>query len=431
MQNWSGLLKWEPYKIFKPSSADEIKTIVTQAIHENKKVRVIGSGHSFTKLCPTDDYMISLDEYQGIISVDKEKLQATVKAGSKLKYLNGLLADHGLASPNMGDIDVQSIAGAISTGTHGTGINLGNLSTQVVAMKFINGLGEEVYCSEEENRELFKAAQVSLGTLGIITEVTLQCIPSYNLELIIERQSLDDILSRYDELNRKNRNFEFFWFPNTPYVMTKTSNVTEAPADKYSWSNAFHEKVTETYAFKLMCELSRMFPSATNRLSNMGGKSITKNRKVNASHKVFSTPRTIRFNEMEYNIPAEAYLDAKKDLVKWVNKNNRTVVFPIENRFVQKDDIYMSPAYERESAYIAVHRYSKSDFREYFTAIEEIFKAYDGRPHWGKMHTLSHQDIQERYPEFDTFKKHRKEQDPNGLYLNPYLEKLLVGESFV
>jgi len=425
MQNWSGYLKWEPSQICYPSTESEIVEIIWNANEENKKVRIIGSGHSFTPLCRTDQFLISLDKYQGLISIDKEKMLATVKAGTKLNYMNELLAKNGLALPNLGDIDVQSIAGAISTGTHGTGINFGNISTDIRKIKLVNGLGEIVECSETDNKELFKAAQISLGVLGVLTEITFQCVPSYSLELTIQNQDLNQILDTYQDLNQKNRNFEFYWFPHSPYVMTKTSNLSNAAPDKSSFKDYVHEMLLENYTFHFAMELGYRIPSLSKKISRMAASTVNPYVKVNESHKVFSTIRTVRFNEMEYNVPAEAYLHVIKEIIKWFDKNNKDIIFPIENRFVKGDDIYLSPAFERESAYIAVHTYHKQDFKKYFTAMESIFKAHEGRPHWGKMHNLEADEFDVLYPKFNLFREIRNRQDPNGVFMSPYLEQIL------
>ncbi len=426
MRNWSGYLTWDPKKIFYPESEVKIQKIIKKAISFEQKIRVIGSGHSFSPVCATNDILVSLDKYQGIISVDKEKLTATVKGGTKLFLLNQLLHKEGMAMENLGDIDQQSIAGAISTGTHGTGITFGSLSTQILSISFINGLGEKVTCSKEQNHELFKAAQVSLGTLGIITELTIQCVPSYKLELIIDKTTLEDVLSTYKEINNKNRNFEFYWFPNTEYVMTKICNITDDPVDKNGLKNYFQDYVLENYAFKLICEFARRFPSKSIWTSKFSAKTISHHRKVNYSHKVLIAPRLVKFNEMEYNVPIEAYDDALKDIVKWINKNNSTVHFPIENRFVKGDDIYLSPAYNRDSAYIACHVYNKKEFTSFFTALEEIFLSYEGRPHFGKINQFNKELMIERYPMFDAFCKLRETHDPSNIFISEYMHTLFI-----
>ena len=426
MKNWSGYLTWDPKKILYPESEEEIQKIVKSAISENQKIRTIGSGHSFTPLCATNDILISLDKYQGLISSDKDKLTATVKGGTKLFFLNELLHDKGMALENMGDIDQQSIAGAISTGTHGTGLSFGNISTQILNITFINGLGEKVTCSSEKNSDIFKAAQISLGTLGIITEVTLQCVPSYKLELIINRSTLEETLSNYKSINQKNRNFEYYWFPNTEYVMTKVCNTTNDPVDKSGVKNYFQDYVLENYAFKLICEFAKAFPSKSIWTSKFSAKTISYHRKVNYSHKVLVAPRLVKFNEMEYNVPLEAYNDVIKDIVKWINKNNKTVHFPIENRFVKADDIYLSPSYQRDSAYIACHVYNKKEFTHFFSSLEEIFLSYNGRPHFGKINHFNKELMSKSYPKFNEFCKIREMNDPANIFMTDYMNQLFI-----
>lgn len=268
MKNWAGNVKWNPAELCYPKTEHEIQKIVIRAANDHKSIRLIGTGHSFSKLCETDQIMISLDNYQGLISTDKQLCQATVKAGTKLNVLGDLLFQEGMAMENLGDIDVQSIAGTISTGTHGTGKEFGTISTQIIALKFINGKGEIVNCSTTENKELFLAAQVSLGVLGIITEVTIQCIPNYKLALYTEKENLESVLLSLDERNSNNRNFEFYWFPYTSTVFTKTSNeVSESKVDKINAFNYWSEYFIENYSFKLMCEIARVFPKANQRIS--------------------------------------------------------------------------------------------------------------------------------------------------------------------
>ncbi|MEM6800432.1 MAG: D-arabinono-1,4-lactone oxidase [Bacteroidota bacterium] len=426
MKNWSGSVQWHPQSIEKPDSEAEIQQIVRKAAEKEQKIRVIGTGHSFTRLCQTEDILISLDNYQGLIEVDRESARVRVKAGTKLSYLGDLLYEQGLAMENLGDIDVQSIAGTISTGTHGTGTAFGTISTQVKALKFVNGKGELISCSEEENQDLFKAAQVSLGALGIITEVSLQCIPAYKLELWNRMEAMAEVLANVHQKNSENRNFEFYCFPHSEKVWTKSSNIANSQADKDGLFNTLTEYVLENYAFKVLCEFARIFPSQNKTVAKISVGSIPNLKKVKHSHKVYATKRLVRFNEMEYNIPAEAHEEVLKEVMKIASSGKYPVHFPIENRFVKGDDIYLSPASGRDSAYIACHMYNKKDCKPYFAALEDVFKAYEGRPHWGKMNSFNRDDIEVAYPQFDRFLKHRKEQDPEGIFLNAYLEGLLT-----
>lgn len=424
MNNWSGHLVWSPDKTAHPSSEEEIRELVLHALENGKNIRTIGAGHSFTSLCETDDILVSLDHYQGLIAVDKNKMTATVRAGTRLYLLNELLFAQGMALENLGDIDQQSIAGAAGTGTHGTGAALGNISTLIRAIRLIDGKGETRECSPEKEPQLFRAAQVSLGALGIITEITLQCVPAFNLELQIGKTGLEEVIRSFPELNARNKHFEYYWFPHSGYAMTKRLNPTDETEEKEGFGNFVQEYVLENYGFQLMCDLSRWIPSATPGLSRFSGRTVGPYRKVSRSYKAFCTRRLVRFNEMEYSIPLAAYGDVMKEIAGVVNRQFRSILFPIESRVVQGDDIPLSPAYARDSAYIACHVYHKKDFRAFFTRLEDIFRAADGRPHWGKIHNLQHRQYAEAYPDFQAFDAIRRQCDPEGVFLNAFLRSV-------
>lgn len=426
MKNWAGNIQWTPEALHYPESETEIQQLVRQAGEQGRRVRVIGTGHSFTALCATDALLISLDHYQGVTAIDQDKKQARVRAGTKLRVLGEALFQHGLAMENLGDIDAQSIAGTISTGTHGTGTGFGTISTQVVGLRFVNGQGEIVQCDETQNPGLFKAAQLSLGALGVITSITLQCVPAYKLALQNRKEKLAQVLTNLPERLAQNRNFEYYWMPYTDYAWTKTSAIVEAHTpDKVNFFNYWTEYVLENYVFQLFCDFAHWFPSQNQTVSRITAASINTIRKVYHSHKVYATKRLVRFKEMEYNIPAEAYEAVWQEVRSTINRKKFNIHFPIENRWVKRDNIYLSPAYQRDSAYIACHVYHKKDHRPYFKVMEEIFLAHGGRPHWGKMHTLTAEQLNELYPAFQTFLQHREEQDPDGIFLNPYLKQLL------
>lgn len=426
MKNWAGNIKWNPSEVVYPSTEKEIQQLVVRAGKEEKKIRLIGTGHSFTALCKTDHILMSLDKYQGLVSVDKDQMQATVKGGTKLGYLGDLLKQSGMAMENLGDIDVQSIAGTISTGTHGTGKQFGTISTQVIALRLINGKGELVDCSPTKNPELFKAAQVSLGVMGVITQITLQCVPTYKLWVQERGENLQTVLPNIEDLVAQHRNFEFFWLPYTQKIVSKTSNVVEGK--KVNRSNIFsylNEYLLENGVLYLFCKFAEWFPSQNQNISKLTSKLVTDNSKVHYSHKVYASARLVKFREMEYNIPADVFHEVWNKVVETVNSGNFKIHFPLEVRWVKGDDIYMSPAYGRDSVYIACHVFGKKECMPYFNALEEIFRDYDGRPHWGKMNTLTHTDVKALYPKFPNFLEHREAHDPKQIFITPYLENLL------
>jgi FAD-linked oxidoreductase len=423
-RNWSGSVQFKAQELHYPESEEEICQILKIAGRESRKVRVVGSGHSFTPLVQTSGYLISLDKYSGIISVDRENCRVTIKAGTKIKQLGALLFEQGMAQPNLGDIDEQSIAGAISTGTHGSGMTLGGLATQVEALRLVTASGEGLECSAEKNPEIFKAAQVSLGALGVISEVTLKLVPAYKLRYVWGRQSLDDCLANLEEYRRVNRNFEFFWFPHTHDTLVKFMNQTDEPPLSKNLLRRANELVLENGVFWLFSEFCRFFPVSSAFVARLCGKLISGGSDINYSYKMYATPRLVKFQEMEYNLPVEHIRMALLEIDELITVRKFRVHFPIECRFVSADDIYLSPSYGRESAYIAVHMYRGMEYKGYFGEVEKILVKYGGRPHWGKLHNLNASDFKKSYPRWDNFLDVRAQLDPNGLFLNDYLKRL-------
>ncbi len=424
-KNWGGNVAFQARKLRFPKSEEKIQSIVRKAGAKSRNVRVCGSGHSWTDLCKTDGDLISLDKMQGVISVDKEKMHAEVWAGTKIKALTEELHKFGMAMENLGDIDVQSIAGAIGTGTHGTGMAFGNLSTQIAAITFVNGKGELINCSEEENREIFKAAQISMGALGIITRVTIKCLKAYKLELVEQKENAFDCLVNLEEYNANNRNFEFYWFPYTEVVQTKFSNITEQPIEDNSMVNyVFNDIILENGVLDAFSRVTKYVPNSSKTVAKISGAVISAGKKRNWSHRVYATARLVKFMEMEYNIPIENFRDCFMEIKELFEKRQYNIHFPTENRFVKGDDIYLSPAYERDSAYIAAHVYQGKAYRRYFDDLESIYKNHDGRPHWGKMHFRTAEDFMDLYPKWFEFLDIREMMDPDGVFLSPYLKAL-------
>jgi len=423
MQNWAGNLQFTPADIAYPSRSEEIRKRVLDAISANQKIRVVGSGHSWTDLIATDGLLISLDQYEGIIKNEKDEF--IIRAGTKIKKLGELLFNEGLGLENLGDIDVQSIAGAISTGTHGTGICFGSIATQIEEIKFINGRGEEITCSDKENNSLFKCAQVSLGALGIITEMKCRCMPAYKLVFEAKKEKFSDVIAQLDKLIAQNRNFEFYWFPYSEVVQTRYSNITQDDVEKPGIGSFINDILLENGALKVVSELARIFPFFAPSASKLAASLVSGTKKKNWSHKVYATARLVRFNEMEYNIPIPRFKELVREVADVVAKNRFKINFPTENRFVKADDIYLSPAYNRDSAYIAAHVYKGMDYKPYFETLESIFINNGGRPHWGKMHTQKADYLCTVYPRWNDFLKWRQEMDPKGIFLNNHLHEIL------
>ena len=422
--NWSGSVKCSPDEVLKPRTIDELTKMVGEYGRAGHHMRVVGSGHSFTPVVQSNDILLSMEELQGIESIDAERGSVTVLGGTVLKNLGNMLFEQKLAQENLGDIDVQSISGAISTGTHGTGTRFGTLSTQVEGFTLVTAAGEILECSPDREPDLFKAAQVSLGTLGVIAKVKLRVVPAKRLHYQGQRKKLADCLANLEQYRQENSHFEFLWIPYTGGVQAKFLNETTEPVSKSTiWGN-FNKVVLENYVYWLLSESCRLFPNLCKTVCNISAQSIATIDEVNYSHRLFTTPRMVRFQEIEYNIPVEHAVAVINEIQKCIQQHQFQVHFPIECRFVHSDDIWLSPAYERESAYIAVHMYWGMPYRTYFYYIEEIFKRYQGRPHWGKMHTRTAGELAELYPRWHDFRRVRAELDPQGVFLNSYLRDL-------
>ena len=419
-RNWAGNQKASPVSIDAPRSVAELAALVASASEQGQKVKAVGSGHSFTSAAATNGRMIRLENLSGILHVDRATCRVTVGAGTRLSELNTLLDAEGLALANLGDIAYQTVAGAISTSTHGTGKALTGLAGQVVAMKLVNGLGEIIECSQSVNPHIFDVARVSVGALGVITEYTLQAVPSFRLRALEKPMRLDVVLENAHDLASTNDHFEFFWIPHTKWALTKRNNRTEDELQPLPRVKGWIEKTfMENYAFGAVCRIGRARPSLIPRLATALPSSGSREY-VDQSFKIFASPRIVRFYEMEHALPVEALVPALKEIRAMVDRKGYLLNFPVEVRFTKGDDVPLSTAYGRDSAYIAVHVYKGMECQPFFRDVEDILRAYDARPHWGKMHYREADELSKLYPRWDEFITLRNQLDPQRTFSNAY-----------
>jgi FAD-linked oxidoreductase len=398
--------------------------MVRERAQAGRHMRVTGSAHSFTPLVATNDTLIVMDKISGIVSVDEATNQVKVLGGTRLKTLGDELLKRGLAQENLGDIDAQTITGAISTGTHGTGVRFGNIATQVAAITLVTASGAILELSPQSDPDAFKAAQVSVGALGVIAAVTLNTVPAKRLRYQTKRETLKNVMANLERYKADNSHFEFFWLPNTPWTQAKLTNETnEQPTSANLWTE-FNRVVMENGVFWALSEVARMAPPASKAVSAISAWGIAPTTAVDYSHRLFATPRAVKFQEMEYNIPTQHFPAVMGELLELIARRDYHVHFPIECRFVKGDDIWLSPAFQRDSAYVAAHMYKGMRYEEYFHDVEQIYQHYDGRPHWGKMHTLDTSTLASRYPRWADFQRVRQRLDPQGVFLNDYLRQL-------
>lgn len=424
-KNWAENQQCAPASIETPSSEAELAQVVRDAAAAGQRVKVVGAGHSFTAIALTDGRLVDLSRYQRIVETDATTGRVTVQAGIKLHRLNEELDRRGMAMPNLGDIDKQSISGAISTSTHGTAKALGGIARDVVGMRLIAGDGSIVECSADVNPDVFKAARVGLGALGVISTVTLQTVPAFNLHAREVPMNVDDVLANLSEHIEGNDHFEFFWVPGTKWALTKFNNRTDKPGPTRSRFREFRDDILfGNVAFGALARVGRVRPSLIPRvakaLPNAGATEY-----VDKSYRVFCSPRWIHFYEMEYAIPFEAATEALNRVRDYVARSGLILSFPVEVRFTIGDDISLSTANGRRSCYIAVHVYQHTHYQQYFEAVEDIMDDYGGRPHWGKLHFQTAETLAPRYPDWDVFQAARKKLDPDGRFANPYLDRVI------
>jgi L-gulono-1,4-lactone dehydrogenase len=427
-RNWAGNESAVATDVVRPRDLEELAGAVSRAARDGKSVRARGSGHSFTAVGAAHDVALDLGDWTGVTAADLDTGLVTVRAGTTLRTLNAELDRLGLAMTNLGDIDAQTIAGAISTGTHGTGARFGGIATQVAGLELVLADGSVVGCSAAVLPEVFAAGRVALGALGVISTVTLRTEPSFVLAAQERPEPLDEVLDGLEENCAGNDHFEFYWFPYGPKALTKRNNRLPAGTEPEPLSRArqFVEyELMENRVFGAVCRLGRRAPKLVRSLNKLSSNVLSERSYSDLSHRVFVTNRSVRFVESEYAVPRAALGEVLAELRARVPKLADPVMFPVEVRVAAADDIWLSTAYQRDSAYVAIHQFTGMPYREYFDLFESIVAGVGGRPHWGKMHTLDAAALRDRYPRFDDFVALRTKLDPTGLFANPYLDRVL------
>ncbi|NP_001088534.1 uncharacterized protein LOC495407 [Xenopus laevis] len=428
-ENWAQTYGSSPELYFQPTCVEEIKEILDLARQRSKRVKVVGGGHSPSDIACTDDFMIRMDKMNRILKVDKEKKQVTVEGGMLLTDLNKELDKRGLALSNLGAVSEVAAAGVIGTGTHNTGITHGILSTQVVTLTLMTALGEILECSEASNPEIFQAARLHLGSLGVILSVTIQCRSAFHLKEVPFSSTLQEVLDNLDTHLNSSEYFRFYWFPHTENVSVFYQDPTDKPPS--SKANWFRDTFLGHYLLEFLLWISTFITGMVPWINRFFFWLLfaSKSEQVNISHKVFNFDCLFKQHVQDWAIPIEKTKDALMQLKGWLEKNPHVVAhFPVEVRFARGDDILMSPCYHQDSCYMNIIMYrpygKDVPHQEYWVEYENIMKKVGGRPHWAKAHTCTRKDFEKMYPAFSTFKSIREKLDPTGMFLNAYLEKV-------
>jgi L-gulonolactone oxidase len=418
-RNWARSHHCAPAHHLRPGSRDEVRAAVAAA----RRVRVAGSGHSFTGAPLTDDTLLSLERLDRVLDADPGSGLVRVEAGITLAALSEELDARGLALPNLGDIAAQTLAGALATGTHGTGARLPNLAAQVEGIELVLAGGEERALTRADG-DLLRAARVGLGTLGAVVAVTLRCVPAFALHGLDRPEPLEAVLADLQARADRHAHFEFWTFPHSDVALTRTNTPTDAPpappARAREWVG---EVLVDNGAFSAVCRLGRRFPAAIPALNRFAAGAATRRERVDRSFRVFASPRLVRFTEMEYALPRARAVEAVRRVKAILERH--PVSFPLELRFAAADDALLSPAFERDTAYIAVHAYAGMPWEAPFREVEAVLAGWGGRPHWGKRSFLTAAELAPRYPGWGAWQAARAELDPARVFTNRWAERVL------
>ncbi|MGW8592286.1 D-arabinono-1,4-lactone oxidase [Dietzia sp. NPDC055877] len=434
--NWTGNVVADPIRRTAPTTVAEVTAAVISAAESGTRVKCVGAGHSFTPAAATDGVLISLDDLTGIESIVPTRgadgrvngADVTVWAGTRLHRLGPLLWDLGLAQPNLGDFAEQSLAGAVSTGTHGTGCRAPGLPATVVGLQLVTADGTVMSCSRDSHPDVFAAARLGIGALGIITKMTIRCVPAFALHADERPWTLSAVLQDMEGFARSADHAEFYWFPHTDAINVKRNTRLPGDADLRPvgrLQSAISDEFLSNEGFEAVCRAATRRPSITPRLNRFTARALSARTYTDRSYRVFTSPRRVRFREMEYAVPIAAAGAVLGDIRDMIDRSGVLTPFPMEVRFAAADDVWLSTAHGREVCYIAVHQYHRMDHTELFRLAEEIFLAADGRPHWGKMHTRGADDLSSMVEHFDDFVAVRDRLDPDRVFGNTYTERVL------
>jgi len=428
-RSWSGLVEIVPTTVHAPATPADVVHAVREAITAGRRIKMVGSGHSFTDVALADDVMLDPAALSGIVAIDRDAHTVTALAGTRLRDLNAALTAAGLSLHNMGDIDAQTIAGAISTGTHGTGGIWSSLSAQVVGLELVTGTGELLRCTPEQHPEVLASARLGLGALGIITAVTLRVEPVFVLEAHEEVVGWDEALDSLDRLAAENHHVDGYWFPGTDRVQLKRNNRLAADVAERSplprWRELLEDELMANGAFGALTAVGARVPRLVPALNRFAASQLSARTYSDVPHRVFTAPRRVVFREMEYAVPRAVGGEVLREVRSLIERRGWRIGFPVEIRMTPADDVPLSASSGRDSTYLAFHTPRAADHTAYFAGVEEVLRAYDGRPHWGKLHSRTAADLAPAYPRWEEFAAVREQVDPDRVFTNGYLRRVL------
>ena len=428
-RNWSGLEEAVPRHVEVPGSVDAVVDVVCRARDAGRTVKMTGTGHSFTAIAAPEHTLLRPEGLTGILAVDREAMTVTARAGTPLKDLNLALERLGLSLHNMGDIAEQTLAGAVSTGTHGTGGTAAGLAAQLAGLELVTGTGEVLTASREHHPDVFDVTRVGLGALGILTSLTFHVEPLFVIDAHEEPMTWDRALGSYDEMAAAAHHLDMYWFPHTDRMLVKQNVRTDLdpgeqqpPSRLAAW---WEDELVSNTVFGGLCRVGSRSPALVPRLNRLAGRVLSERRYSDLAHRVFVSPRRVRFREMEYAVPRGVGLDVLRECRRIIEASDWRIAFPVEVRTARADDIPLSTAYGRDTLYLAFHLPHDTDHRAYFGGLEPVLREAGGRPHWGKVHTRTAGDLASAYDRFDDVRAMRERLDPDRVFANAHLRQVL------
>jgi FAD-linked oxidoreductase len=429
-RNWSGLASATPTEVRAPRSTDDVVAAVTAARAAGTTVKMTGTGHSFTAIARPEHALLLPTHLSGILAVDRDAMTVTARSGTPLHVLNHQLERLGLSLHNMGDIAEQTLAGAVSTGTHGSGGRVASLSAQLAGLELVTGTGEVLRASATENPEVLDHARIGLGALGILTTVTFHVEPLFALRAHERPVSWQEGTATLLDLADAHDHLDAYWFPHTDRMQVKTNDRRPLAAGTEplpAWRGWLDDELLSNSVFGLTNRIGARLPGTVRTLNEVSGRLLTERTYCDTAHRVLTTPRRVRFKEMEYAVPREAGVPALHEARRVIEASDWRITFPVEIRVVPADDVPLSTSQGHDSVYLAFHTWVGADHAPYFREVERVLRDHGGRPHWGKLHSLTVDDLAPAYPRFGEFLALRDRLDPDRVFDNAHLRRVLGG----
>jgi FAD-linked oxidoreductase len=427
--NWSGLARTTPAQVFAPRTPDDVAAAVAEARAAGTTVKMVGTGHSFTAVAAPEHTMLLPTHLTGIRHVDRDAMTVTAAAGTPLHVLNHELERLGLSLHNMGDIAEQTLAGAISTGTHGTGGRVASLSGQVVGLELVTGTGELLTADEGENPDVLDVARVGLGALGVLTTVTFRVEPLFALRAHERPTTWREGLASLLDLDDAHDHVDAYWFPHTDRMLLKTNDrlplaqVDDEPLPR--WRAWLDDELLSNTLFSGLNRIVTRVPAAVPALNEISGRLLGERSYTAPAHRVFTAQRRVVFKEMEYAVPREAGVAALTEARRLIDASDWRISFPVEVRLAPAEQTPLSTSHGHASVYLAFHTYVDAEHDAYFAGVERVLRDHGGRPHWGKLHSLTAAELAPAYPRFGEFLALRDRLDPDRVFANDHLRRVL------